>query len=96
VTKSVSSARQCASAVSLRLESYWQHLRLLGIDLPGSNLIRKQPSEQESEDVVLFSEDTEFHLALSERLSRSEKRINDWLLKPRDVAIRPEWRRGLG
>ena len=63
-TKSVRAARQCASAVSLKLESYWQHLRLESIDLPGSHLIREQPSEPGSEDLVLFSEATELYLRL--------------------------------
>jgi hypothetical protein len=63
-TKSVRSARQFSSAVSLKLESYWQHLRLQSIDLPGSHLIKEQPSEPDPEDVVLFSEATELYLRL--------------------------------
>jgi hypothetical protein len=63
-TKLVRAARQCASAVSLKLESYWQCLQLQGINLPGSHLIREQPSEQEPEDLVLFSEATELYLRL--------------------------------
>ncbi len=34
------------------------------MDLPGSHLIKEQPSEQESKDVVLFSEATELYLRL--------------------------------
>ena len=63
-TKSVRAARQCASAVSLKLESYWQHLRLESIDLPGSHLIREQGDEPEPEDLVLFSEATDLYLRL--------------------------------
>jgi integrase len=63
-TKSVRDARQYASTVSLKLESYWQHLRLQGIVLPGSHLIREQPSEQETGEEVRFSEATELYLRL--------------------------------
>ena len=63
-TKSVRAARQCALTVSLKLESYWQHLRLESIDLPGSHLIREQADEPDTEDLVLFSEATELYLRL--------------------------------
>ena len=63
-TKSVREARQCASAVSLKLESYWQHLRLQSMDLRGSHLFKEQSSEPDPEDVALFSEATELYLRL--------------------------------
>jgi hypothetical protein len=63
-TKSVRSARQFSSAVSLKLASYWQHLRLQSMDLPGSHLIKEQSSEPDPEDVALFSEATELYLRL--------------------------------
>ena len=34
------------------------------MDLPGSHLIKEQPSEPDPEDVVLFSEATELYLRL--------------------------------
>jgi integrase len=63
-TKSGRDARQLASAVSVKLEGYWQHLRLQGIAIPGSRFLKVSEQDESTDDVVLFSEAVELYLRL--------------------------------
>ena len=63
-TKSIRTARQSASSVSLKLEAYWQYLRLNETNLPGSNLIRTNSSNNSSSPTHPFSGAVQLYLNL--------------------------------
>ena len=63
-TKSIRTARQSASSVSLKLEGYWQYLRLNETNLPGSNLIRTHSSNNSSFPTHPFSDAVQLYLDL--------------------------------
>ena len=63
-TKSIRTARQSASSVSLKLEGYWQYLRLNETNLPVSNLIRTNSSNNSSFPTHPFSDAVQLYLNL--------------------------------
>ena len=63
-TKSIRTARQSASSVSLKLEGYWQYLRLNKTTLPGSKLIRTNSSNNSSSPTHPFSDAVQLYLDL--------------------------------
>ena len=63
-TKSIRTARQSASSVSLKLEGYWQYLRLNETNLPVSNLIRTNSSNNSSSPTHPFSDAVQLYLNL--------------------------------
>ena len=63
-TKSIRTARQSASSVSLKLEGYWQYLRLNETSLPGSNLIRTNSSNSTTSPTHPFSDAVQLYLDL--------------------------------
>ena len=63
-TRSIRTARQSASATSLKLEGYWQYLRLNKTSLPGSNLIRTNSSNSTTSPTHPFSDAVQLYLDL--------------------------------
>ena len=65
-TTSIRTARQSASSVSLKLEGYWQYLRLNKTSLPGSNLIRTNSSNNNISPTHPFSDAVQLYLNLKD------------------------------
>ena len=63
-TKSIRTARQSASSVSLKLEGYWQYLRLNKTSLPGSNLVRTNSKNNTASPTHPFSGAVQLYLDL--------------------------------
>ena len=63
-TKSIRTTRQSANSVSLKLEGYWQYLRLHETSLPGSHLIKTNSSNNSFPPTHPFSAAVQLYLNL--------------------------------
>ena len=83
-TKSSREARRVSISVSIRLESYWEHLRFQDINLPGTHLSSAASNQSTQTTQLTFTDAVDLYVKLKGRgkpdtFARSAHRARDYL-----------------
>lgn len=83
-TKSSREARRVSISVSIRLESYWEHLRFQDMDLPGAHLSSTASNQNAKTTQLTFTDAVNLYVELKGRgkpdtFARSAYRAKDYL-----------------